>query len=555
MRLRLILCGVLLFFSGLAGGASKPPAAAIATAHPLATDAGLEILRAGGNAFDAAAAVTAALGVVEPYSSGLGGGGFWLLHRAEDGAQIMLDGRERAPLAATRDMFVTEEGGVSAASLNGPLSAGIPGVPAAVVHLATRYGRLGVARVLAPAIRLARDGFKVSPHYRRMAGVRLPQLRRYNSTATVFLYRGEVPPPGHVIRQPDLAATLERIAEHGRAGFYDGRTADLLVTGVRAAGGIWDLADLASYQVKEREPVVGEVQGARVVSASPPSSGGIALLTMLNILEGYDLSAGDGAVAGLHPVVETMRRAYHDRARHLGDPDFWPVPSEALLSDEHAGRWRSSIDPRAATPSATLGPLAPLKTAGADTSHFSVVDRDGNRVAATLSINYPFGSGYVVPGTGILLNDEMDDFSAIPGAPNAYGLVGAEANAIAGGKRPLSSMTPTFIETDERVAVLGTPGGSRIITMVLLAGLDFLRGGTAETMVGLPRYHHQYLPDRIVYEDGAFDEAARQGLEALGHRLEPVGPYGNMQVVVWDRLADHIDAASDPRGEGRAAMY
>lgn len=555
MRLRLILCGAFLLVSGLAGSASNPPAAAIASAHPLATEAGLEILKAGGNAFDAAAAVTAALGVVEPYSSGFGGGGFWLLHRAADGMQIMLDGRERAPLAATRDMYVTEDGDVSPASLDGPLSAGIPGVPAAVVHLATRYGRLGIARVLAPAIRLARDGFEVSPHYRRMAGLRIAQLRRYPSTAAVFLDRGEVPPPGHVIRQPDLAVTLERIASQGGEGFYEGRTADLLVTGIRAAGGIWDLADLASYQVREREPVVGEVQGARVVSASPPSSGGIALLTMLNILDGYELSAGDDAVAAHHLVVEAMRRAYHDRARHLGDPDFWPVPSAALLSDRHAERWRSSVDPVAATPSETLGPLAPVRPAGADTSHFSIMDRAGNRVAATLSINYPFGSGFVVPGTGILLNDEMDDFSAKPGAPNAYGLVGAEANAIAGGKRPLSSMSPTFIETDERVAVLGTPGGSRIITMVLLAGLDFLDGGTAESMVGRPRYHHQYLPDRVFFEEAALDEVTRRGLEALGHRIEAVETYGNMQVVVWDRLADRIDAASDPRGEGRTAIY
>ena len=546
-----LLCIFAPVVSGAAGADDVPPAAAIASAHPLATEAGFEIIAAGGNAFDAAVAVTAALAVVEPYSSGLGGGGFWLLHRAADGFQVMLDGRERAPLSAFRDMYLDAGGAVTSASLEGPLSAGIPGAPAALAHLAGRYGRLPMERSLAPAIRLAREGFEVTSHYRRMAGMRLAQLRRYPSSANVFLKNGDAPPPGYRILQPDLARTLERLAQEGKAGFYSGRLADLLVNAVRAAGGIWTLADLASYQVREREPVAGEYGAARVISVAPPSSGGVALVTMLNILEAYDMPVL-GPVTRVHLITEAMRRAYHDRARDLGDPDFWPVPVARLVGRAHAGELRATIKPDAVTPSASLAPVAVPARRGADTSHFSVIDREGNRVAATLSINYPFGSGFVVPGTGVLLNDEMDDFSASPGVPNAYGLVGAEANAIAGGKRPLSSMTPTFVETPGRVAVLGTPGGSRIISMVLLAALDFLDGGDAGSMVSLPRFHHQYLPDQIFFEEAALDAETRADLQALGHRLEPADQYGNMQVVVWDRTGNRLTAASDPRGEGAA---
>ena len=543
------VCTLVLGAPGLAR--DVPPAAAIASAHPLATEAGFEVLDAGGNAFDAAIALTAALAVAEPYSSGLGGGGFWLIHRAADGRQVMLDGRERAPLEATRDMYLDEDGGVTRTSLDGPLSAGIPGVPAALVHLAEHYGRLPLARSLQPAIRIARAGFEVTPHYRRMAAMRLHQLRRYPSTATLFLKNGEVPPLGHLVRQPDLARTLERLAEEGVAGFYDGHTAALMVNAVRAAGGIWTPADLASYKVRDRDPVVGHYAGARVVSAAPPSSGGVALLTMLNVLEGYDLAAAD-RVTRTHLVIEAMRRAYRDRSLFLGDPDFWPVPVARLVGAAHADGLRRTIRPDAATPSAGLAPAGGPVRGGADTSHFSVVDRQGNRVAATLSINYPFGSGFVVPGTGVLLNDEMDDFSAKPGVPNAYGLVGAEANAIAGGKRPLSSMTPTFVETPGRIAVLGTPGGSRIISMVLLAVLDFLDGGDARSMVNRPRFHHQYLPDEVLFEEAAFDSLIQSALRSMGHRLDPQEPFGNMQAVVWDRAGDGLGAASDARGEGAA---
>jgi len=552
------LGGVLVFLLLLSGTVARasdaPLQAAVAAAHPLATAAGMEILSAGGNAFDAAVAVTAALGVVEPFSAGLGGGGFWLLHRASDGRQVVVDGRERAPLSATADMYLDTDGRVTKASLEGPSSAAIPGVPAALEHLSREYGRLPLTRSLAPAIRLAREGFEVTARYRTLAGSRLPLLRRYHSTATLFLKDGEVPPLGYRIRQPDLAGTLERLAESGAADFYRGRTADLMVTAVGATGGIWTPADLASYQIKEREPIVGYYRGARVVSTPPPSSGGVALMTMLNILGRFDLSQLDPATR-VHISVEAMRRAYRDRAEYLGDPDYWPVPVADLVGGEHAAELASGIDLEAATPSESLPSTLPPEPGSTDTTHFSILDREGNRVAATVTINYPFGSGFVVPGTGVLLNDEMDDFSAKPGTPNAYGLIGGDANSISAGKRPLSSMTPTFIEMPDRLALLGTPGGSRIITMVLLSALDFIDGGEARSMVGLPRFHHQYLPDRISYEEGAFASEEVAALSVLGHDLAQTSrPFGNMQAVVWDRFSGIVSAASDPRGEGAAEV-
>ncbi|WJW75752.1 gamma-glutamyltransferase [Thiohalobacter sp. IOR34] len=548
-----VLAGWLLLAS-LPLAAASPPRAAVASAHPLATRAGLEILAAGGNAFDAAVAVSAALAVVEPYSSGLGGGGFWLLHRARDGFEVMVDGRERAPLAARRNMFLDAEGRpVPGLSMDGPLAAGIPGEPAALAHIAARYGRLGLARDLAPAIRLAREGFAVDGHYRRLAGFRRDVLRRFPAAAARFLIAGEVPPEGHIIRQPDLARTLEALASRGHEGFYGGALARRLVEGVRAAGGIWTLRDLAEYRVVEREPLRGEYRGIRVTSAAPPSSGGVALITLLNILAGYDLAALDEA-GRVHLLVEAMRRAYRDRAQYLGDPDFVDMPLERLTHPFYAAGLRAAIRLDRALPSSLLAPVAPPRE-GPHTTHFSILDTEGNRVAATLSINYPFGSGFLVPGTGVLLNDEMDDFSIKPGVPNVYGLVGAEANAIAPGKRMLSSMTPTFLDDGERLAILGTPGGSRIISMVLLATLEFAAGREPAAWVARPRFHHQYLPDAIQFEPGALAPALQRRLEAMGHRLRPLdAPYGNMQAVLWDRRNGRVLAASDPRGVGAARL-
>ncbi len=549
----LSLLSALLFASNTGFAATKPNANAIASAHPLATDAGHEILAAGGNAFDAAIAVTAALAVVEPAGSGLGGGGFFLLHRAQDQFEVMIDAREKAPLAAHKDMYLDKNGHViKGASWNGPLAAGIPGIPAALVHLAKKYGKLPLSQSLAPAIRYARNGFTIAENYRNKAKWRLKIFQQYPQTAAIFLDEGELPNVGFLLKQSDLASTLQALTK-GKAGFYAGEIAQKLVSGARAAGGIWTLEDLAQYQIVERVPIVFNYKQARIVSAAPPSSGGIALATMLNILNDYDLDNMDTA-SRTHIIVEAMRRAYRDRSIYLGDPDFSPIPVERLINQNYAAGLRASIRTDQATESTSL-PGSQLPPKGTDTTHFSVIDAAGNRVAATLSINLPFGAAFAPPGTGVLLNDEMDDFSIKPGVPNAYGLIGNAANAIAPGKRPLSSMSPTFIETTDRVAVLGTPGGSRIITMVLLGILEFMEEEPANSWVNKKRFHHQYLPDVIEHEKEAFSKETITQLKKLGHILqEKSRPFGNMQAILWNKKTGQIKAASDTRGIGKATV-
>lgn len=544
-----------LFVVALPARDLAPGAAAVASAHPLATAAGREVIEAGGNAFDAAIAVAAALAVVEPYSSGIGGGGFFLLHRAADGKDVMIDAREMAPGAATRDMYLDANGEVAPGrSMNGALAAGIPGTPAGLVHLAEHYGRLPLATSLAPAIRYARDGFEVTPHYRIMAGFRTDAMKANPETARIFLANGAPPADGTLLKQPDLAATLARLAAHGRDGFYAGALAARLVDGVRGGGGIWSVDDLARYQVVERTPVIGSYRDIRIVSAPPPSSGGIVLIEALNILERYDL-AGSDPVQRTHYVIEAMRRAYRDRAEFLGDPDFTDVPVARLTSKEHATAVAADLSATEATPSSALKPIAPPPQ-GDHTTHFSVLDAAGNRVAATLSVNFPFGCAFTPPGTGVLLNNEMDDFSSKAMTPNGYGLVGVDANAIAPYKRPLSSMTPTFLETPERVGILGTPGGSRIISMVLLGTLSFAAGEPVTQWVSTPRYHHQYLPDSVLYEPKAFDGELQKALTARGHTLTLSNrDYGNMHAILWQLDSGAITAASDPRGEGVAEVF
>ncbi|NOX75254.1 MAG: gamma-glutamyltransferase [Gammaproteobacteria bacterium] len=546
---------------------SLPAKAAVASAHPLATEAGIAILKQGGNAFDAAVAVSAVLGVVEPYGSGIGGGGFWLLHRQSDGFQVMVDGREKAPGAAFRDMYLDAQGEVRPqASINGPLSAGIPGVPAAMAHIASNYGRLPLKTSLQPAIRIAREGFTVDEHYRRYAGYRVKILNQYPAAAAQFLVNGNVPPLGYLLKQPELANTLSLIAEKGRAGFYTGKLAQQLVDGVTKAGGIWSLDDLNNYRVVERRPIVSRLNvpgtsGIKIVSAAPPSSGGIALAEMANMFNQFTLADLNDADKK-HLTIEIMRRAYRDRAEYLGDSDYVDVPVVKLTSDQYAKQLVQDIDMQRATPSTALRPAFNPTGKGSDTTHFSILDQEGNRVAATLSVNYLFGSCFVAPGTGVLLNDEMDDFSAKPGVPNAYGLVGAEANAIEPGKRPLSSMSPTFLEDERGIAILGTPGGSRIISMVMLGAMAYAEGGDAGDLVRLPRFHHQYLPDKVFYEAQAFNAKTVGVLKGRGHTLHRQqnsqgddSTYGNMQAVVWDKRNNNISAASDPRGIGRAWVY
>ncbi|WP_421683315.1 gamma-glutamyltransferase [Stutzerimonas urumqiensis] len=537
-----------------AAQAQAPGQAAIATAHPLASEAGAQILADGGNAFDAAVAIGAALAVVEPYGSGMGGGGFFMLRQAGEAATYrFLDARERAPLAATSDLYLRDGKADPRLSLDGPLAAGIPGLPAAWVQLADDYGRLPLTASLAPAIRLAREGFPVDAVYRERAGWRLDALQRDAESARLFLLDGAIPPLGHRLRQPELADTLERLAVEGNAGFYAGPVAERLVAGVRKAGGIWTREDLARYETVLREPLVFALPDERrLISAPLPSAGGVAIAQSLGLLERLDWRAAP-PLQRVHLVVESLRRAYRDRGL-LGDPDFIASPVDHLLSDRHLDQLAANVDPRRATPSATLPP-APRWQEGDHTTHFAVMDADGNAVAATVSLNLMFGAAFTVPGTGVLLNDQMDDFAADLDASNAYGLTGSRANLIAPGKRPLSSMSPTFIEGPQGLASFGTPGGSRIPSMNLLSALAYLGGEPVPAWAATRRYHHQYLPDVIQHEEGAFSAREKQALAAMGHRLEPLErAYGNQQIIYWDKRTGAVQATSDPRGAGEALV-
>ena len=535
--------------------AAGPGHAAIASAYPLASDAGKEILAKGGNAFDAAVAVAAALAVVEPSSSGLGGGGFFLLRRAKDGLEVMIDLREMAPGAASRDMYLDKDGNVIAGlSRDSALAAGIPGEPAGFAHLAKKYGKLPLSVSLAPAIKLAREGF---PLYTRLRGgmqFKKDTFLKTPDAARVFLVNGQVPELGHVIKQPDLANSLEILANQGADGFYKGAFAKKLVEGVKQLGGNWTEADLANYKVVERAPVVGHYRGARIVSASPPASGGVALIDALNILDGFELTKLD-KVTRTHLIVEAMRRVHRDRAVYLGDPDFVEVPVARLINEYYAAGQRASIRMDRATPSAML-PGVDAPSPGPSTTHFSVIDAKGNMVAATITLNFFFGSGLMVPGTGILLNNQMDDFSVKPGVPNGFQLIGADANAIAPKKRPLSSSTPTFVQGPNGLMILGSPGGSYIPGMVILGTLEFMDGKSAQQIVATPRFHHQFSPDVLQFETDALSADDRKALESRGHTLrEGTRKWGNLQVVTWDYKTGKVEAASDPRGAGVGLVY
>ena len=564
----LLLCGLLAAPAFARDARSAPPpGVAIASGHALATEAGFEIIREGGNAFDAAVAVSSTLGVVEPISSGLGGGGFFLLHDARRNRDVFLDARETAPASATPERFLDANGNLDPAkSQNGPWSAGIPGLPAALVELAARYGKLPLRASLAPAIRIARAGFPVYPRMADGYAQRRNEMRRYPGTLAVYEPGGRPIASGDTFRQPELAHTLELLGEHGFDGFYRGETARRLLDGVAQAGGHWIAEELAGYRVKERAPLRFRYHGWNIVTAPPPSSGGIALAEMLQILEPYDLGKLDDAQR-VHLVVEAMRRAYRDRTFYLGDPDFVKIPVATLTDPDYAAGLRATINPDKATPSDLLS-TSPTPLEDEETTHFSIIDAQGNRVAATQTVNLLYGSGLIPPGTGVLLNDEMDDFALKPGTPNAFGVMGYAANAPKPGKRMLSSMTPTFLESGDKVAIIGTPGGSRIITMVLLGILGYDAGLDAHQVAALPRYHHQWLPDVIEMESGAFSPEVVASLQAMGHALKVAGNtapgglgsshvWGNMNTVEWNRRDGTLQATSDPRnpvGEGKVVV-
>ena len=552
----ILLLSPLLAFAQQSGDPAKPPGAVIASAHALATDAGFETLARGGNAFDAAVAVSAVLSVVEPISSGLGGGGFFLLHDAKTGKDVFVDARETAPAAATPQAYLGKDGQLDRdRAQNGPWSAGIPGLPAALVHVAGRHGRLPLAQSLVPAIRIAREGFPVYGRLARGYAERRDVMERYPGTREVFLRNGQPPKEGDLFRQPELAATLERLATGGFDGFYRGTTAKRLLAGVKAAGGKWTAEELAGYRVKEREPLRFEYDGWDIVTAPPPSSGGIALAEMLQILEPWDLAKLPQAER-VHLVTEAMRRAYRDRTFYLGDPDFVKIPVKTLMDPAYAAGLRATIHPGKATPSDLLSG-APTPLEDEETTHFSIIDADGNRAAVTQTVNLLFGSGLVPAGTGVLLNNEMDDFALKPGTPNAFGVMGYDANAPEPGKRMLSSMTPTFLSNADKVAVIGTPGGSRIITMVLLGILGYADGLDAPQVAALPRYHHQWMPDALGIERDALPADVVAALRAMGHVVVVPGEdnqgrrssdaWGNMNTVLWDKRDNTLSGGSDPR--------
>jgi gamma-glutamyltranspeptidase/glutathione hydrolase len=529
--------------------------AAVATAHPLATQAAQDILKQGGSAFDAAVAAAAVLGVVEPYSSGIGGGGFWLLHRASDGHQVMVDARETAPAGVRREHYFDASGRpIPGATRQGGTAVAIPGAVAGLTHVAERYGTLPLAQTLASAIRHAREGFAVDPRYAEIAKLRERFLQNGTGTAIFLDQGGRAPQPGYLLRQPELAATLERIAREGASAFYSGRVAEAMVTAVNKMGGVWQQSDLENYRVVERPPLRFTYRGATITAATLPSAGGIALAQALGMLERFPPGApGDARYA--HLVIEALRRAFYDRARYLGDGDFSPVPVARFIDSQYIGQLASSIDPERATPSDALERMAVKADEARNTTHISVIDEAGNRAAATLTINLLFGAGIVAGDTGVLLNNEMDDFTVGEEVPNAFLLQGAPVNAIAPRKRPLSSMTPAFVEDQRGVLILGSPGGSRIVSQVLLAILDHLHNVRVDLarLLAAPRYHHQFWPDRVEIEPRGWTSEWGEALSSMGHKLFVVKRrWGNMQLVFKARDTGVAQAASDPRGEGVA---
>jgi gamma-glutamyltranspeptidase/glutathione hydrolase len=522
----------------------------------LASEVGAAMLRKGGNAVDAAVAVGFALAVVLPRAGNLGGGGFMLVHSANTGDTIALDFRERAPAAATAPMFLDEAGNIDQALYRfSHLAAGVPGSVAGLLHALEGYGSLPRATVMAPAIALAREGFRLDHDIASAMQARRQQLSATKASRALFLdSKGQPHPAGTLWRQPQLARTLERIAAQGRAGFYEGRVAQQIATDMAANGGLISLADLAGYQVRERPVTRGHFHGYEVQAMPPPSSGGVHLVQMLNVLSHFPLAdLGPRSAQYYHTIAEAMKLAYADRSKHLGDPDFYNVPGQWLTSPEYGTQLAARIRPSQATPAAEIAPGTPAAYESEDTTHYSVMDAKGNAVATTYTLNFSFGSGIVVPGAGFLLNNEMADFSAKPGEPDPFGLLGGEANAIEPGKRPLSAMTPTILLKDGRpVLVTGSPGGSRIITTVLQHVLNMTAHGMNAAQANhAPRIHHQWQPDVLYHEPGLSPETLGL-LRAKGHRLEQRTTMGSVQAIAWDGAQFY--GTADPRRPGALAV-
>ncbi|MBI3016174.1 MAG: gamma-glutamyltransferase [Candidatus Tectomicrobia bacterium] len=556
----LVLLSLLLFtpFAGTAAERSSAQSAhgMVASAHPLASRTGIEILKKGGNAVDAAVAMAFVLGVVEPHSSGIGGGGFMLIRSGRSGEITALDYREKAPARASRDMYLDKSGNVvPGLSTEGYRAAAVPGTVAGLTLALQKYGSKTLPQVLSPAIRYADQGFPVSAYLREQIKSQQEKLAKFPDSRRIFLHNGNPPQVGEILVQKELANTLKAVAQKGVRIFYEGSIADIIDREMRKNGGLMREDDLAAYRAVLRPPVRGTYRGYEIVSMPPPSSGGVHLIQILNILEGYDLHRmGRHSAAAVHLEVEAFRRAYADRAQFLGDPGFVKIPVAGLLSKPYATALRGKIDLDRATPSREVKPGNPAAYESPSTTHLSVVDREGNAVALTQTINTTFGSGVVIPSTGILLNNEMDDFSAKPGVSNVYGLVGSEANSIAPGKIPLSSMTPTMVFRGGKLfLVLGSPGGSRIITaavQVILNVIDY--GMNIRDAVSAPRIHHQWLPDEVQMEKGALPSRVLRALEAMGHTVRERDSMGNVQAILVDPATGAPSGVSDPRGVGVA---
>lgn len=539
----------------------------VASAHGEASRIGAQVLQEGGNALDASVAVSFAISVLRPQSTGIGGGGFMLLHNPSQRV-LAYDFRERAPHKATKDMYIDTQGQARSfvyegheipdASVNGHLSVGTPGLIAGLLKAHQEHGSLPLERLIRPAIKLAREGFRVYSDLARAIVERQEVLNKFEDSRRIFLPYGSPLSIGQTLIQSDLAWTLERIAKHGAQGFYEGPVSDRLLAEIKAGKGILSRFDLQNYQVKMREPVEGNYRGHRIVAMPPPSSGGVHIIEMLNILSHFDLkSMGHGSTQSLHMLAEAMKRAFADRAKYLGDPDFVSVPTKRLISVGHASGLAEGIALDRATPAHELASIIPSSRAESPTTtHISVVDKNGMAVSTTQTINYSFGSGVVARGTGIVLNDEMDDFSIKPGVPNVYGLVGSESNAVAANKTMLSSMSPTMVfdPFGNLELVVGSPGGPKIINATLQTIINVIDYGMSlPDAVHAFRIHHQWLPDVIHVEANSLNQAQRESLEKMGHELKDVSAIGDVQAI---QLIPHqnprmLIGVSDTRSNGK----
>ena len=533
--------------------------AMVSVQEAVAAEVGLQVLKDGGNAVDAGVAVALALAVTLPRAGNLGGGGFMMVHDAKSGETRAIDYREMAPASATRDMYLDAEGNAdSTLSRFHGLAVGVPGTVAGMQLALETYGTMTLEQAAAPAIRLAEEGILVTADLADSLKALEKRLKTWPASAEIFFKPdGSFYEPGDVLRQPDLAATLKKIAAEGPDGFYGGEVAEQIAASVQEAGGSMTVEDLANYKAVIREPISGTYRGHEIVSMPPPSSGGTHIIQILNVMEGYPVGfLGHNSSDTIHLMAEAMKRAYADRSEYLGDPDFVDVPVKALTSKDYAAKIRDGISLNRATPSATIKPgnLAPYESD--QTTHFSIVDKDGNAVSNTYTLNFSYGSGMTAAGTGVLLNNEMDDFSAKPGVPNAYGLIGGDANAVEPGKRPLSSMSPTIVLKDGKpFLVTGSPGGSRIITTTLQLISNMIdHGMNVAEATHASRFHHQWLPDEIRVEDGGLSRDTVAALEAKGHTIAVKSVMGSTQSIHVDADKGLLLGASDPRRTGSATV-